>query len=38
MHRKAIWKLRIAEIAKASRGFTSMKNRGQQKCLDNALN
>ena len=45
MHGKAIWKLGMAEIAKASRGFTPgpqktqsfMKNGGQQKCLDKAL-
>ena len=46
MHGKALWKLGITEIAKASRGVASgvmakaqsfMKNGGQQKCLDKAL-
>ena len=45
MHGKAIWKLGIAEIAKASKGFalephktqSFLKNGGQQKWLDKAL-
>ena len=45
MHRKAIWKLGIAEIVKVSMGFTPepqktqsfIKNGGQKKYLDKAL-
>ena len=47
MHRKAIWKPGVGEIAKPSREIATgphkeglqhpMKNRGQQKCWDKAL-